>query len=170
MNMKDHLLAALREQMDAFARQIASMSNEQRLTPLSPSEWTVKDILAHLTVWQRRSSARIEATRFNRKPEYPSWLPGIEPEMEDSLEQINAWIYAQNKDLPWETVYQGWQDGYKHFIELSERLSERELLDSDLYVWLKGYSLADVLLGSYGHHQEHLEKLKIWLMEHSSSK
>ena len=33
------------------------------------------------------------------------------------------------------------------------------LLDAGCYAWLNGYALADVLLGSYEHHQEHLEKL-----------
>ena len=41
----------------------------------------------------------------------------------------------------------------------SEALAEPTLLDASRYAWLNGYSLADVLLGSYDHHQEHLEKL-----------
>jgi hypothetical protein len=39
-------------------------------------------------------------------------------------------------------------------------------LDGDWYPWLKGYSLASILVASYDHHQEHLGKLLDWLQEY----
>jgi hypothetical protein len=37
------------------------------------------------------------------------------------------------------------------------------MLDGDKYAWLNGYSPAFILVASYDHHQEHLERLMGWL-------
>ena len=42
-----------------------------------------------------------------------------------------------------------------------DRLS-RDLLDSGRDRWLGGYALAHVLLASYEHHREHLDKALEW--------
>jgi hypothetical protein len=91
--MKPHILAALREQFDRWEKLLSNLSEEQVTTPYPSSTWSVKDVIAHLMAWQKRSIARMD------------------------------------------------------------------LMDSSRYSWLAGYSLADVLLGSYDHHQEHYEAL-----------
>jgi hypothetical protein len=50
-------------------------------------------------------------------------------------------------------------------LELGSQVSQPELLASGRYPWLGGYSLADILIASYDHHQEHFEKLRAWLRE-----
>jgi hypothetical protein len=162
MNMQDHILAALREQLEGWEALLASLDDEQRTTPLSPSPWSVKDELAHLRAWQQRSIARLEAAHQGGEPEFPHWLEGKDPESEN-VDEINTWIYESNRSLPWTEVYTKWREGYRHLIELGGGISERDLLDSSMFPWMKGYSLADVLLATYDHHQEHLEVLVEWL-------
>lgn len=167
MQMKKHILAALREKFDEWEELLAGMSMEQINTPLEPSNWFIKDVIAHLWAWQQRSIARVEAVLAGREPEFPSW-GGADPEANDNTDQINAWIYAANHDLPWEEVRQNWRNGFLRFLQSSEQVSERDLLDSGKYPWLDGYALAFFLLASYDHHQEHLENLQAWLHEHGS--
>ena len=45
MNMKDHILAALREQFNNLERLLASLSEEQTTTPYFDNNWSVKDIV-----------------------------------------------------------------------------------------------------------------------------
>jgi hypothetical protein len=52
------------------------------------------------------------------------------------------------------------------FLESGSAISEKDLLDGDRYPWLKGYSLAFILVASYDDHQEHFEKLRSWLREY----
>ncbi len=166
MNMKEHILEALREQFNAWEKQLRSLSEEQIHAPLLPSDWSTKDVMAHLWAWQQRSIARMEAARLNKKPEYPKWPAELDLESESGTEQTNAWIYATNHDLPWPTVHRKWKDGFLQFLKSGESIPEISLLDSGRYPWMKGYPLANSLLASYDHHQEHLEKLQAWLKEH----
>src|SRR5947208_3318623 len=70
MNMKTHILTALKEQVDHWESLLAEMNEEQITAPQLPSTWSVKDIIAHLRAWQQRSIARLDAARLNREPEF----------------------------------------------------------------------------------------------------
>jgi hypothetical protein len=149
----------LREEFDHWESVLASLTETQITTAPQASELSIKDELAHLWAWQQRSIARLEAGLHNTQPRMPSWLPGVDPESESNTDAINAQIYETFRDRPWAAVYEQWRSGFLHFLAISEQLPEPALLDASRYGWLSGYSLADVLLGTYDHHQEHLEKL-----------
>lgn len=165
MNMKEHILAALREQFNRWEELVSSMSEAQLTTPYLPSHWSTKDEIAHLWAWQQRSIARLEAALSNREPEFPIWVPGLDPNVESNTEQINNWIHQANRDLPWPQVHQNWREGFLRFLELGEKISEIDLLASGKYAWLDGCPLAFILLASYDHHQEHWDKTPAWLKE-----
>jgi hypothetical protein len=162
MDMKRHILAALREQFERWEALLATLSEEQITAPLSPSHWSVKDEVAHLRAWQQRSIARMEAALLDREPEFPRWAPGLDPEADGDTDPTNAWIYETHRELPWSTVHQDWRGGFTRFLELGEAIPERDLLDGDRYPWMEGFPLAVILLASYDHHQEHREKLMAW--------
>jgi len=170
MNMKEHILSALREQFNRWEDMLAGMSEEQITAPLLPSDWSLKDVMAHLMAWQQRSIARMEAALRDREPDFPEWLPGVDPDAEDTTDQTNAWIYETYRDQPWARVHQVWREGFLRFLETGEEIAERDLLDSSRYPWLGGLPLAIILLASYDHHQEHYEKLLAWLQEQGEKK
>ncbi len=163
MNMKDHILAALREQFDRWEELLASKSTEQITAPQLPSNWSIQDVIAHVGTWRERSIARFEAARFNREPQFPPWLPGVDPDLEAATDQVNAWIYDTHHRQPWPSVHQDWVDGFRRLVELAEAIPEKDLLDESKYPWMNGYPLALVLVASYDHHQEHLDQLLAWL-------
>ena len=163
MNMKEHILAAMHEQCERWEALLASLSDEQLAAPQAPSWWSTKDVVAHVWAWQQRSIARVEAALSDREPEFPQWLPGVDPDAEGVPDETNAWIYETYRARPWSEIYQNWRAGYLRLLEASAGISERDLLDSGRYPWLAGYPLALILLASYDHHQEHLEKTLAWL-------
>ena len=169
MNMHQHILAALREEQQAWEMLLAGLSSEFISAPLTPSEWSIKDVIAHLRAWQQRSIARMEAAVHNREPVFPTWSAGLDPELEASTDQVNAWIYAAAHDQSWPVVYQNWKTGFERFLELAQVIPERDLLDGGRYPWLSGHPLAFILVASYDHHQEHLDILQAWLLEHENN-
>jgi hypothetical protein len=167
MNMKGHILAALRDQFDAWEEILGSMSEEQITTPLSSSHWSCKDGMAHLMAWQQRTIARVEAALSDREPEYPKWPPELDPNSEP-IDPLNAWIYETYNDLPWSRVHADWNKGFLRLLESGEKIPEKDLLDSGKYPWMKGCPLATTLLATYDHHQEHLKEVTAWLGEHEN--
>lgn len=157
MYMKQHILAALREEFAAWEALIASKGEAQLTAPRAQSGWSLKDDLAHLWGWQQRTLARVEAALADREPQFPAWPDGLDPETEEALTQINQWLYESSRDLAWPVVYERWRATFHGVLERAEAVSERDLLDSTRYAWLEDHSLVDYLIGTYDHHQEHLE-------------
>jgi hypothetical protein len=159
MNMKDHILLALKEQFNRWEELLATKSEEQITTPQLSSSWSIKDVIAHVGAWQQRAVARFEAATLNREPEFPSWSAILDSDAEDATDQANASIYDAYREQPWSTIHPNWREGFLRVLELAEAISEKDLLDAGRYPWLKGYSLAFMLLASYDHHQAHLDEL-----------
>lgn len=166
MNMKEHILAALREQFERWEGQLASLSEEQINAPQFDFGWSIKDVIAHLWAWQQISVARMEGGVHDREPGFPKWIASIGEEWEEDADRVNALTFENNHKKPWPEVYKNWREGFIRFLELGETISERDLLDGDRYAWLKSHNLASILIASYDHHQEHFEKLQDWLRRH----
>ena len=167
MNMKGHILAALREQFNRWEELLASLSEEQIATPHFDFEWSVKDVIAHLWAWQQISIARMEGGLQDREPELPRWIVESIENWEEDSDRVNALTFENYHNKQWSEIRQNWREGFIRFLDLGNGISERNLLDGDRYKWLNGYSLALILIASYDHHQEHLEKLIEWLREHN---
>jgi len=169
MNMKGHILAALREQFNGWEELLASLSEEQITTPRFDFDWSIKDVMAHLWAWQQISIARMEGGLHDREPDFPNWIVKAIGNWEEEADQVNALTFKLNHEKPWAEIYKNWKNGFLRFLELGNEISERNLLDGDRYPWLKGYSLAFILVASYDHHQEHIEKLTNWLQKYEES-
>ena len=168
MNMKAHILAALREEFDSWEEMLASMDERQITTPHFDFDWSIKDVMAHLWAWQQISITRMESGVLDREPEIPKWIVSLGEDWEEDANRVNALTFETNHEKPWSEIYQNWREGFLRFLESGEPISEKDLLDGDRYSWLKGYSLAFILVASYDHHQEHLEKLLDWLHQHGN--
>ena len=159
MNDKAQIIAALREEFNRWEGLLKGLSEEQITAANRVAEMSIKDIVAHLTVWQQINVARLEAVRQNKEPEYPKWHPEFDPESEEELAKINAMIYETRREQSWSDVHREWKERFLRFLELAESIPEKDLLEIGKYPWLKEYPLSAVLLGSYEHHEEHLEPL-----------
>ena len=160
MSMKEHILAALREQFEHREALLASLNEEQIAASRFDKNWSIKDVMNHLWAWQQISIARLEGGVMGDEPDYPQWILSVGEDWEDQADAVNALVFERNHNKPWLEVYQNWRNGFLRLLELGEQISERDLLDGSRYSWLKGYNLAYILLASYDHHQEHLEKLQ----------
>jgi hypothetical protein len=166
MNMKEHILTALQEQFNGWCTLLEGLDESQVSLPLDPSAWTIGDVVNHLWAWQQRTLARAEAALAGGEPRFPPWPEGMSGDTPESLNAINNWIYEKYRGQFWQTAYENWKTGFAHLLEIMQEITEKDLLDGDRYAWLKGYALADILLATYEHHQEHLESLQTWLKDH----
>jgi hypothetical protein len=157
---KHELLKELREEYSQWQELLGSLEEERIVARDLAGGLSVKDVVAHLIEWQKLSIARLEAARDNRDPDYHLGPEGLDPDADENVEKINAWIHETYADVPWAEVYKGWSDGFLRFMGLAEAIPEEVMMQPARYPWLKDSPLAAVLEGSYEHHQEeHYEPL-----------
>src|SRR6516164_8351946 len=97
---KSALLEDIRTGYERLEAIIAPLSEAQMTTPTVNGTWSVKDNLAHLTVWQDYLLSQLEGIRANEKP--PAFMPGFSTEDEE-----NERVYQDNKDRPLASVLAG---------------------------------------------------------------
>ena len=165
MNMEDHILAALREKFDQWEELLASLSEEQITIPRFDLGWSIKDVVAHLWAWQQISIARMEAGLHDREPNFPKWIVESIENWEEDSDRVNALTFETQHYKSWSEIHQNWRNGFLQLLEAGNRIPEPNLLATGLFPWLGGYSLALILIASYDHHQEHFDKLTLWLRQ-----
>ena len=158
MNDKTQIIRMLRDEFERWEELLGGISEEQITAPNRIDNWSIKDIVAHLTTWQQISVARLEAALDNREPELSMWPAEFDPDADDA-DPINAWIYESQRGKPWPDTHREWRERYLRFLELAEAIPEKDLMEVGRFRWIAGYALSAVLLGAYEHHKEHLDPL-----------
>jgi hypothetical protein len=169
MNKKKQILDGLTDIFKRWQVLLASLSEEQLLSPLVPSSWTIKDTVAHLWSWQQGSVARMEAALEDREPFYPHWWILRGPDPEDNVDATNALLHSLSKDKPWQQVYTEWKTQFTHYLELTGRIPEQDFIQPGRYPWMGEYAIADSSIGTLEHHQEHYDDLAAWLQQQAGT-
>jgi len=160
MMTKDEIEAAVRKEYDLWVDLISRMGMFGVEKPISPSNLSFKDELAHLRTWQEITIVRLEAGWQNKEPVLPSWAEKYNNDSDEELDRINAWIFAQNKSRSYEDIYRGWNDGFQKVISLVGKIPESNFFRLSQFPWLDGYSLQDVVTWSLAHYEEHRESIE----------
>ena len=78
-------------QWEGFLDQVGPERMEQ---PGVNGDWSIKDLVAHLTGWNRCLVARLQAAGRSEPEPPPPW-----PAHQQTDDDINAWIYESNRGL-----------------------------------------------------------------------
>ena len=157
---KAELTAAMQEERGRWEALLRQVGEERMNLPGASGEWSVKDVVAHLTVWESRPVAWLEAVRAGTWPEPPPWPANLDEP------QINDWIYRTNRGRSALDVLNESRQTFDRLAELVAATPEPELVEQNRFEWLRGSSLADSIGGnSYEHYREHGDNIRRWLRQ-----
>ena len=153
---KAQLLDDLRNEQAGWEALLAEIG-EDHMTQPAVADWSIKDIIAHLTGWRRRTVARFQAAA-RHAPEPPTdWPADLQ-----SDDEVNAWIYAANRDRPLAEVLGDSRAVGDQLIAAVEAMSDADLHDDSRFPWWAGEPWNGVAL--YGHfHDEHEADMRAWI-------
>ena len=118
------ILAAIESEWRALQEIIYGLTPVQMTQPGVESDWTVKDILAHVSTWEKLMRQWTKEYLQGQVPQRPA--PGMDW---DDLDALNDQIYQSNKDKPLEEVLDEFHRSYQVSLETVRGLSEADLLD-----------------------------------------
>ncbi len=134
------------------------LSPDAMLRPGVVGMWSVKDVLAHLAIWQSELiTALSQLDRPGRVPEIV--------EIED-IDDFNASQYRANVRRSLDVVLEDFEGVHKHLIKTVEGLNDKLLDDPRKFPWMEGEPLWYLIAeNGYSHEQEHAEDIKRWRQE-----
>jgi len=147
--MKTIILALSQQSHRASAAFVQALDESERTAIGTPERWSAKDHLAHMTFClQQNLIQKVNAIREQQEV----------PPREASVDQMNARVFAQHQLRPWSEIHANFEHVYADLIQLAERLSEADLMDSHRFsAIVEGRPLYVAFLGNgYEHLQEHL--------------
>ena len=140
---------------------------EEILTPLDDTQmttagvngdWSIKDIMAHITSWHHRLLGQLHVAMRNEKPT----LPGITTDEE--MHMLNEQFYQENKTRPLSEVLNDFHTSYRQIVESVQSMNEEDLIDPQRFAWMRGDPLWYLVAGdTYEHYLEHSQPIKDWL-------
>jgi hypothetical protein len=156
---KARFLDELRNEEAGWEALLQDIGEEHMTQPSVAGEWSIKDIVAHLTGWRRRTVERFQAAlRHEPSPPTP-WPPHLQTD-----DEINAWIYAANRDRPLADVLRDSREVFEQLVETLDAFPEADLLDPARFPWLEGADFPLMGAAFFGHfHEEHEPDMRSWL-------
>jgi hypothetical protein len=150
------LLDELRSEYASWEALLAQIGEERMERPGVAGPWSIKDIVAHLTAWRRRTVARIDAVARGQPEPKPEWPA----ELHDD-DEINAWFHARDRDRPLREVLTDSRRVFDQLVAAISKLPEDVVADASRFPWTEGAPLSGATL--FGHfHEEHEADMRKW--------
>ncbi len=159
MNKKD-LIQGLEKGRAEFLATIDGLSDGQMTEPGVAGEWSIKDILAHVSRWEAELIGLLFQTQQGRQPITAQFsaLP---------VDELNARWYKDSRDRPLERVLSDFHAVRQQTIKRVQSFSYKDLTDPRHYPWLGGKPLAEwITSDSVEHEAEHAVRIREWRSEH----
>jgi len=158
---KDDLIGMLTAARAALEESLENLSDEQYLVSGVSGERSVKDLLAHLTIWEAQLITLLFRSGSGRKPDTAHFS-------KEPRRMINERWQDQHKDRPLEKVLEDFEGIRTQTIRRLEELSDADLNDPNRFSWLGGKSLWEwVLRDTVEHESSHLREIEAWLADPS---
>lgn len=142
MDLKEVLIDLLER---GFAEQdtlIAKLTPAERSAEGTLQQWSPRDMVAHVTEWNRRLYERMSHPELEKKDVMPP----------EDVDKVNADIFEQYRKTTWQeitTLSQGLCAKYHQYVQ---SCSESDLCDSQRFVWSDGKPVWRWILGNTSIH------------------
>lgn len=149
---KARLERSLNEAWDELVVTIESVPAEEIDTPGVVEEWSVKDLLGHITFWTEKAASDLDLLAAGKPEEIET--PGGD-------ENVAIWNKRESdarKRMSLDEIKRGWVAGHERARIALEGLTA-EQLDIEVAGWAQWKRYAG---DTYLHYREHTEQIRAW--------
>jgi hypothetical protein len=134
-----------------------------RLTaPGVVGNWSVKDVMAHITFWEQQSTLN----GLKGLPRAVDDLPEGMTWGDEAINYLNERAYQMNKNRPLSEIRGDFDESFQEFLQYAQRVSDEQLNDPDRFAWTYGAPLWRFFeADGYNHYREHAEQIREWLKQ-----
>jgi hypothetical protein len=143
---KGKLLAKLDKRWVEFKTSFEGLTNDQMIQAGAMSDWSLKDILGHVTTWEEELLKYLPAVLAGeRTPQYKNLYGGID--------EFNAIQVAGKRKLPLDEIRGQLEETHERVVAFLEGIpAARYEKNTRVYKRIR--------LDTYGHYKEHAEAIR----------
>ena len=144
---KDQLLQDIQVQHRLLMRTLAALGEEVMLQPGAVGNWSVKDVLAHLTAWEQLFLDWYRSGLLGETPQKPA--PGITWKQ---LGKLNRMIYEAHSSQELDEIKEEFADSYQTIVREITEMSEEMISTPGYFAWTNGYNLQGYIRANTANH------------------
>lgn len=163
----DDVIQRIEDEQTWWAESTHNADVTEAEAPGFAGEWSFKDLVNHLNIWQGRDIAELKSARDGTPrpgPEWPVELESIENE-DEKIERINAWTSKRDKDIPLNEAVARYDAQLEELKDFVVEMTDETINDDTYFPVLGGVSLAEAIIGNsfFDHtHGEHGQDMQKW--------
>jgi uncharacterized protein (TIGR03083 family) len=151
---KSELLVLIQKERSDFEAALAGLTPEQMTAPGVMGEWSVKDILGHIAMWESRLVTILYSVER-----------GVAPKMlrSSDVDKVNAESYAEQRERPFDRVLADFHAVHAQLLKRLDTLEECDLSDPKRFEWMEGEPLEKLVAAdTFEHYAEHRPMIEAW--------
>jgi len=145
---KAKLLKNLDTAWTALLDSYASMTDAEMMQPGVTGEWSVKDLIAHVTSWEEEALKHLPTILEGKRPPRYSVMYG-------GIDAFNAQVMAQKQTLSLAEVLHQRDEMHRRLIDFLQHVPEEEFTSETRF-------RRRLKLDTYGHYKIHTEVIVKW--------
>ena len=151
---REEILDQFEATRERLLEALEPLPDEALVAPGVMGEWSIADILAHLTAWESELITALMRIDQGKKP--AKLLEAYK-----DVDGYNARRYEESKGRDLDRIFTDLHAVRVQTEQWLEEFSNRELSDPDCYPWAKGKPLWMLVKdNSFGHEVEHLDEIE----------
>ena len=157
-NSLNDLIKVIQKERTNLETLINELSDSQKVEPGVEGDWSIKDIMAHITAWEKLAHDRINATLTGDPLKYQV-IDG-----DDFVDEFNLKVYESSKDIPLDAIVAGFQESHTEFLVQIKILDDETLTQKLPFDWAGNLTVQIVIsANTHWHYKEHAESIKTWM-------
>jgi len=143
----ERVLARLESAWAAFQESYAGLPDARLLEPGVAGDWSVKDVLAHVSSWEEEALRHLPViARGGTPPRYAA---------SGGIDAFNARTAERTRDLPLSEVRRRLDDSHRRLVELVRGAPDDQLTGDTRF-------RRRLRLDTYGHYRLHTDAIRRW--------
>jgi hypothetical protein len=147
MYLKDQLILILNHSRKEMLKVLEHVDADLQISP----DWTVKEVLAHLSGWDACIAASLEA---HSRGERSSSESSLEPD------DFNQESVAAREDLSFEQVVEDWEAQRQNLNSVIVEMAEEKFQAPAVFPWGQVGAVEDIVRGFAAHERRHAEEIQ----------
>lgn len=150
------LLKRLEQAWEALKASYAGLSPAELLEPGATGDWSVRDLIAHITWWEEEALTHLPLILAGRRPPRYSVTHG-------GIDAFNAKTMEQKRGLSLSEVLRQRDDTHRRLADFVQMVPEEQLASETRF-------RRRLRLDTYGHYRQHAEAIRTWRGQRSAAK
>jgi hypothetical protein len=169
---KARFLKTMQAERERWEALLARLNATQMAQPGVTGDWSVKDIVAHVTAYEHGLVEWLEAASRGESIEFPDLD-------HPDVDYRNALIFQKKREWPLEEILLESKEVFRRLLQLVQALSEEDLVDPERTAWFVEPRWKEhrplwkcIADDSYKHYHQHIPDIRAWLdqAEHSHTR